>query len=221
MVDFEAAIRYPTEHEDWIVTVLIGGILVILGFLVIPWLLVVGFVLRVMKETIGGSETPPEFGEWVDLLVDGVKATIIWVIYLLIPAIVLMVTMGGILIAGLTGPDPLLGPALADAFIGLLIATLVTLVFAYLGAAAVVNFAKTDELRAAVAFDRLTDVILTSEYAVAWILAFVVWIVAGFVSSIPVVGWLLSPFVSFYIAMVAARLLAEGFEEGLAAAAGT
>lgn len=216
MVDIENAVRYPMDHDDWLVTVLIGGVLSILGFLVVPLLFVAGIVVRAMSRTLDGVDEPPVFEDWTELLVDGLQAVIIWIVYLLIPILIMLFTVGGVVLAGLTGGEGGLAAAIAGAFIGFTISGILALLFGYVATAAVVNFARTGELAAGFQFRYLLDVILTAEYAIPWLVALVVWIVVGFIAGIPVIGWFISPFVSFYGALVAARLIAEGFDEALA-----
>jgi hypothetical protein len=64
------ALEFPFESDDWLQTVLIGGVLPLLSFLILPGILVNGYLLRAVRAGVQGDETPPKFGDWTDLLVD-------------------------------------------------------------------------------------------------------------------------------------------------------
>jgi len=48
-------------------TVLIGGPPTLLGVLVVPTILVAGYVVRVLRGTVRGDGTPPRFDAWGDV----------------------------------------------------------------------------------------------------------------------------------------------------------
>ena len=64
----EDGLSYPIRG-DWIGRIVIGGILGLLTVLVIPAFLVVGYLVRVLEETVAGDEVPPEFTDWGGLLI--------------------------------------------------------------------------------------------------------------------------------------------------------
>ena len=55
------ALSFPRNDDDWLETVLIGGVLSILGVLVVPAILVNGYLLRVLEAAVADEETPPRF----------------------------------------------------------------------------------------------------------------------------------------------------------------
>lgn len=57
------ALDYPRAGDDWTGTVLIDGILSLLGVLVVPTILVVGYLVRVLRRTMHGDDRPPAFDE--------------------------------------------------------------------------------------------------------------------------------------------------------------
>ena len=95
MTSIEEALRYPMNHDNWIVTVLIGGALSLFSFLIVPILIVYGYLLRVIRTSIDGQSEPPVFEDWGELIVEGFKAAVIVFVYMLIPLIVGAVTVGG------------------------------------------------------------------------------------------------------------------------------
>lgn len=57
-VDIDRLARYPTESDDWIVTVLIGGIAMLLSILVVPWFVVSGYLVRDLRAGMENAEEP-------------------------------------------------------------------------------------------------------------------------------------------------------------------
>ena len=58
------SIGYLRNSEEWVKTVVVGGLLTFFGFLVVPGVLVVGYLLRVLRARMHGEEEPPVFVEW-------------------------------------------------------------------------------------------------------------------------------------------------------------
>lgn len=198
---FKEALSYPTEHDDWLITVLIGGVLTFLGFLILPLLLVYGYVVRVIQTTTAGEARPPVFEDWGPLLVDGAKAAIIGIVYTLIPLVLI-----GILVAVVAVLDL---PTALFVLIVLLSFPLV-LAFTYLATVGIVIFAREDSIGAAFDLARVREIALSRSYVVPWLLAVVVAMLVGIVGVIPFIGQLLAPFAVFYAFVVAGRLWATG-----------
>jgi len=216
MSSLQNAVEYPRNNEDeWLRTVAIGGVLTFLSFLLVPLFFVYGYVLRAIRGTLDGENEPPVFDEWGELLIEGVQGWIIGIVYMLVPLVVGSVTVGSAILSVATGSD--VGLALTQMFIGFVVTTALALVFGYVAVAAIVNFAREERFGAAFDFALIKDVLTTQSYAVAWLLSVAVFIVAGIITgllnSIPVIGFFLGSFVTFYAGVVAARLWADGFAE--------
>lgn len=214
-MEFNEVLLYPTEREAWLKTVLIGGVLVFFGFLLIPLFLVYGYVVRTIDESLSGASMPPVFEEWGTLLVKGFQAWLISIIYLLVPILVAGLTVGGALVAIATGGEAGLAAGAGGLFFGLVLSGILAIVFGYLAVIGIVNFAREDRFGAAFDLEVIKTVALDREYAIAWLISIALFLVAGIVNAIPLVGWILMPFVSFYVAVVAANLWAGGFGRAL------
>ncbi|MDX1748553.1 MAG: DUF4013 domain-containing protein, partial [Halobacteriales archaeon] len=151
----EEAINYPRESEDWIKTVVIGSVLTLFGFLLIPAIFVFGYYMRVIRGTVDGETEPPVFDEWGDLFVDGLKGFVVTVVYMLVPAIVFGVSAGGLVAASVAGNGNVGFAAIAGALAGLAIGAIITLVFWYVVPAAVANVARTGNVGSGFAFGEL------------------------------------------------------------------
>ena len=214
-MNLDEAVRYPTRSDSWIKTVLIGGILIFFGFLLVPLFLVYGYTVRSIGAVLADDPSPPEFDEWGELFVDGALAWIISIVYLLVPLLVAGFTIGGSIAAVATGSEIGAAAGAGGLLVGLTISTILSLAFGYLAVVAVVNFAREGQFGAAFDLDVIKTVALDRDYAIAWLVSVGVFLIAGVVSSIPFVGWIITPFVSFYAAIVAADLWAGGFTRAL------
>ncbi|MFC6787091.1 DUF4013 domain-containing protein [Halobaculum halobium] len=224
MSQISDAVTYPTEHDDWVKTILIGGVLSAFGFLLLPLLPVYGYIVRVIRHTLEEDPRPPTFGDWEELVVDGAKAVVVGVVYMLVPGIVGAIAVGGSIVAIATGTRSATAAGLAGLAVGALLTVVLSLVFGYVAVAAVVAFA--DERRVGAAFDVgiLKPVVLSGEYATAWALSIAVFLAAGVLvgvlNGIPILGAVVGAFVFFYAQVVAARLWAGGYTDARTRAGG-
>ncbi|WP_435063632.1 DUF4013 domain-containing protein [Halobaculum sp. EA56] len=225
MPQIRDAVTYPTEHDDWMKTVLIGGVLSVFGFLLLPLLPVYGYIVRVIRHSLEGDPEPPTFDDWEELVVDGAKAFVIGVVYMLVPGIVGAVAVGGSVVAIATGTRGGAATGVAGLVVGTLLTFVLALVFGYVAVAAVVAFA--DDRRVGAAFDvgTIRPVVLSGEYATAWALSVGVFVAAGVLvgvlNGIPILGAVVGAFVFFYAQIVAARLWAGGYHDARAGGNGT
>lgn len=203
------------ESDEWIVTVLIGGVLSLLSFLVIPIFLVAGYVVRAIRSNLDDEPEPPEFGNWGELLVVGFKATIIGFLYMLVPFVVMAVTVGGAAMGIATGGEAGAAAGIGGMLIGMFVSFVLLLVFGYLSAVALVNFAREDRFGAAFDVAVIKDVGLDSAFAIPYLISIGIFVAAGLVNVVPFVGSLLAAFTNFYAAIVAANLWADGFTQAL------
>jgi hypothetical protein len=209
----DEAFTYPTNRDDWLMTVLIGGVLSFLGFLLLPMFIVYGYVVQVIRGTIDGDEDPPVFEEWGDLFVEGLQAWLIGLVYMIIPLVVGGILVGGSMIAMVTGGRAGAGIGAAGFLGGFLLTAVLMLVFGYLAVAAIVHFARAERFGAAFDIDAVRTLAMDADFAVAWVLSLVGLLVAGVIAGIPLVGWLVAPFAYFYALVVAGRLWAGGYRE--------
>jgi hypothetical protein len=218
---FEEAIRYPWKGEEKVETIVIGGLLSLFGFLLLPMFVVYGYLVRVMRQVSDGDvEAPPVFDECEELLVDGLKMFVVTLVYSLVPTAVLALAVLSWVVPVAVSDGS--GTALSGA-VGLLVglvvllgAVVISLAAAYLLPAAVAAFALTGRVGAAFSPTRLRSFGGHREYAVAWLVALVVTLLANFVAgavSATVVGALLVPFVTFYGMVAAAYAIGDGVSD--------
>ena len=200
------SITYLRNSDEVVKTVLIGGVLSILSFLLLPAFIVSGYLVRVLQRTMHGNDEAPVFDDWEELLIDGLKAFAIALVYGLVPTIVGFVLVGGGIAAAFSGDaGALIGET--SILVGSLLALILGLAAWYVIPAATANFAETGRVSAGFDVSALRPVLLSGTYAMGWLMALGVIVLGGVVASVlgivPVVGALAGVFVGFY-AMVAA-----------------
>ena len=253
-MDIEAAVKYPTRGEDWIQPILIGGGLVFVSFLLnfvgqlllfigvgallmllafVPNILSGGYLLRIARTTIAGSETPPPFEpveDLRDLFVDGGRLLVLNLVYQ-IPVFVVAGTVFVLLFVlqfGLSGAAAasdsatLAGAAGASGFLLIGVAFLVifalSLLVGYFFPIGACALAHTDELSAAFEIDRLRTVSTSRTYALNWLVALGISLLVAFVTTVLallIVGLLVWPFLFFANSMIVFRLYSLGYREAL------
>ncbi|GAA0229572.1 DUF4013 domain-containing protein [Haladaptatus pallidirubidus] len=210
---FNDSINYLKDSDDAAKTVLIGGLLAIFGFLIIPALIVEGYVIRVLRRGSAGDTEAPVFSDWGTLTVDGLKAAIITLVYFLVPAILAAVFVGGG--AALANDAPFIGGVVA--LFGGLLTLIATLAVWYVVPAALVRFAENGAMGSGFDYESLAPIVRDREYATGWLLALGVIVVAGVIVSVvavvPLVGWLVAVFLGFYAQVTAAYIYARSYAE--------
>jgi len=205
----EDAIRYPWTGEQKVETILIGGVLSLLSVFFVPVLFVFGYLVRVIRAVSDGDdEEPPVFDEWGDLLVEGLVAFLIALVYSLVPLVVIGLAAASFVLPASVVTTAVGEPTPGIAVGGLLLALVVVVVTvvvslgaAYLLPAAVAAYAVSGRVGAAFSPGTLRAIGGSQTYAVAWLVAVAIGIgaqVVGGFASATVIGAVLVPLVSFY-----------------------
>ena len=118
-MDLTKAFTYVFEDKEWMMKMLIGGLLSIVSFFIIPIFILGGYSLKIMRNVKKGVDQPlPEWDEWGDLLKDGFSVALIQFVYTL-PILIIMciafATTGG-LASFEDLSDEALGAAMAGTF---------------------------------------------------------------------------------------------------------
>ncbi|CCQ35981.1 DUF4013 family protein [Natronomonas moolapensis 8.8.11] len=189
------ALDYPTRSPEGGRSVIVGGLVLVvitaclgvaalgapyayaaaLGLL--PWLLVRGYYVRVVRTSIGRERpTPPRFGDVRRLFRDGAVAVGISAVYLL-PGSVVLAPLVGVRAAGTDVSAVLLERAVpgaaataATSLTG--VAAVVALMYAigalYVLPVAVARFAHSNRVRAAFEIGPVVSGAISEDYATAW-----------------------------------------------------
>lgn len=214
----EEGLSYPFKGDNALGRNVIGGLLVAFSWLIVPGLAHYGYLVRVLRDTVGGEEDPPEFEEWGELILDGVKMLVVSIVYAIVPFAIAgaLLTVG--IFGGAAAGDPGGGIVAGFGLLGFLVFFLASLVLFYVLPAALTNFAREGNVSAAFDFDTIGTVLTSSEYVVAWLLPIVVYAVVYVVNIIlfiTVIGIILVPWVSFYASVVIFQMFGQAYAKAL------
>ncbi|MBP6016788.1 MAG: DUF4013 domain-containing protein [Candidatus Promineofilum sp.] len=187
------------EDKQWISKLLIGALMSVLGFLIVPALILQGYVVKIIRQVMNGNwDGLPEWENWGDLLKDGFFVTVAQFVYTL-PFILLMIIGGAATggMASLTGSDDL--SAIAATGGGLLLLCLVILfavALLFLTPAILIQYAIKDDFGACFRFgevfgiirNNMSDILIA--FVVTLVAALVVTLLIGILSLIPCLGWI-------------------------------
>ena len=180
------ALKIPFEQDDWVRKAVIGSVLTLGSLLVIPAPLLTGYLLRVFR-----SDSMPEFNNYLDMYVEGLKAFLVIALYL-VPGFAIMAAFEGVL---------------------LLLGGFVFLVLYYALESGLYHLANNG-LRKAFSVDVLEDA-LTLNYLLGVIVSAVVsmtlFILWGF-STLLILPVLLFPTLNFYQGVYRFRIMKEAIE---------
>ncbi|WP_049951627.1 DUF4013 domain-containing protein [Halostagnicola larsenii] len=194
---------------------IIGAVLGFFGWLFLPLFVLMGYFVRTLEKTVHGEDEPPEFTGWGDLLIKGVVASVISLVYSIVPVVgylfVVFVFLGA---GGAIGGDG--GGVLAG--IGIMsmifLLPLIFLIY-YIVPAALTNYAQSGEFKDAFNFSDIKPVVLSVDYLVAVLaplfVAMVSWVIMA-ILVVTLVGILLIPFVQFYFQVSVFRMFGTAFK---------
>ena len=206
------SIKYPTTDKDWIKKVVIGGIL---GMIPIVNFIVQGYYLKILKGSIENKSGMPEWEDWGNLFIKGLIVFIISIIYMLIPIIVISISVGGAILAAVSGGTEAMLAAIGAAAGGLLLGFILMLISLLLLPMALAIYAKEESFGSAFRFGEIINRIFSNlgsyilVYLVIIVLGIIVGIITGILSIIPLLGVVIAIFVNFYIVAVAANMFGE------------
>lgn len=211
-MDIVEELKFPSTNKDWLQKVLIGGILNIIPIVdFISW----GYNLKVMREAIEGKSQMPEWREWGNFFIRGLSAFIISLVYLIIPIIILLVSIGGIILANFSGAfsgDKHWGfGAIAGAIGGFLIGLVLMLIFGFFIPMALSMYVKEDNIGAAFRIGEVLSRIKSvfGDYLTVYIVLIILSIILGLFSAIPILGILILIIGGFYIEVVVANMFGK------------
>ncbi|MFC6964701.1 DUF4013 domain-containing protein [Halocatena marina] len=156
------ALSYPRRDNSWR-TVVIGGLLTFFWWIFfVPIFIVSGYSVHVLRSSALGEAEAPRFDDWGHLLVDGLKAFVIYFAYGSVPFLIAFVALSGTMFeGGVNGGAVAIVdlPQLIALVSGVLIITMAALI-----PIALTNFALEDRLGAAFEFRTIVNAATTGDY---------------------------------------------------------
>lgn len=207
-MDIMEEIKFPSKDAEWLLKVLIGGIIAIIP---IVNLIASGYLLKVMKGAMDGKPGMPKWDDWENLFMNGLMAAIIVLIYMIIPILILLVSAGSIVAAVLTGNTEMILGAIAGAMGGVLIGLLLALIIGFLIPMALSMYSRENSFGAALRVGEVISRIKTvfQDYLIVYIVVIALLFILGVLRGIPVLGILIFVFGSFYTGAVAYNMFGK------------
>lgn len=160
------ALSYPQSGDGWR-SVVIGGLLMVFNWLLLPAFIVWGYYVRVLRGAALEEDEAPRFEDGGELLVDGFKSFLIFLGYIFLPLLLVGVLVGST--AAIGGEN---GGVVLSLLVGLL-GMVFMLGMVYLFPVAMTTFALTDRLGAAFEVGTIVRSAFTGDYAVGVLLTVV------------------------------------------------
>jgi hypothetical protein len=186
------------------------AILIILHIIPIVNLIIYGFMARIIKET-PESNTPPKLEKYGKLWIDGLKISVVAIIYMIIPAVLIAAGAVTLFAPYMAGPySPVvwsvpLGFGVVLMAVGIILAFVVAIIMAM----AIVHSVKTGSFGKAFAVGEMVKIIGK--------------IIVGAIGAVPVIGWLISiivsPIFGVFVSRSAALMYTDAVAPGTTSAA--
>jgi len=227
------SMRYPST--DW-KKIIVLGLLFMFSFLIVPAFLLYGYVFRVIKASLAGIEGLPDYEEWGEMLVDGIKLFLVHILYML-PAIIIgiySILMFAVALHTFSylNPATAINPTIiyslfgGSAALGIGFAIIYSLVVYPIMAVGIGNMAfcngdlgsafKLDEIFSTISKIGWVDLIIW--YIAVIIVGITTFVAGSLIAMIPILGWLLItlivyPYLYLFLGRALAWMYASAFIE--------
>lgn len=222
-LDIGRSFTFTFDDQNWIVKVLIGGVVTLLSFLLIPLPILAGYYLAVVRNTAKGNDLPlPEWDDFGRYFSEGLQMILGALVYFL-PVIVIACGFG--ILIGVTAESS--GGGDAEGAVGLFalcfqcLIFLLSLAIGIVLPAAILRFAATGRMASMFEFGAIWRFIQENagNYIIAILLSWVAQIVAS-VAALFTCG-LGSPWTSWWSTLVGAHLLGQVWRNAKGSLGGT
>ncbi|HVR43883.1 MAG TPA: DUF4013 domain-containing protein [Thermoanaerobaculia bacterium] len=213
-IDFGRPFSFTFEDPDWIRKILIGGVMYLLAFVLIGMFFIFGYLARFVRNVAAGAPRPlPEWDQWGRDFGEGVRLFAIMLIYYSPIILIMMVMIVGPAIIGAAGAEhsDAAGALASGVFtFGMCLTYGLILVIAVILPAALTLAVMRQSFSAA--FEFATIFAYVRENAVNYVLAIVIYLVAGFLAQFGIILLCVGVvFTAFWSQLVSAYAFAETY----------
>lgn len=198
-MDINKAFRFVFDDKQWISKLLIGVLMTLTGFLIVPALILQGYLVKIIRRVMSGQDDElPEWSDYGNLLRDGFFVTagqLIWFLPLILLLVIAGVTTGGF--ASMVEGSDAAGLIATGGGMLILCVTLVLVVAAlFLTPALLIQYAIKGEFGALFRFGEIRDLIrdhmadILIAFLVTLVASFAISVVFGVLAIIPCLGWI-------------------------------
>jgi hypothetical protein len=222
-VNIERAFKYVFEDKQWVSKILIGVLLSLFAWLIIPAFILNGYMIAVIRKVMDGQETEgntlPEWDDWGKLTRDGFFLTVAQFVYTL--PFLFLLFVGFIATVGLGGTDSqILAAGLFTTWLVIgCLGLLLTVALLFLTPGLAIQYAIKDDFGACFRVREIWDIItgnmadILIVFVVTLLAGFVLSLVTGVLSIIPCLGWIAAVILSLafgpYLVMVTGHLYGQ------------
>lgn len=219
-MNVQRAFTYVFEDKQWITKIMIGVLLSLFAWLIIPAFILNGYMIAIIRRVMNGTDVPlPEWEDWGKLTRDGFFLTVAQLVYTL--PFLLILFVGFLVTVGLGNADSqivatgLTATWLVIACLGLLFAAALL----FLTPALAIQYAIKDDFGACFRVREVWDIITANMADI--LIVFLVTLLAGFALSlvasvlgiIPCLGWIAAVILGLafgpYLTMVTGHLYGQ------------
>jgi len=214
-VDIRKAVVFVFEDPRWLIKLVIGDIMILFSFLIVPIFFLQGYLIEIIRNVMGGEEHPlPEWNNWGVRFKDGLNLTIAGLIYTSPLWLALCCSGVSVLPAAMSEGDLTEVTTLLSVSGFSLMACLAFLflwAYAAIAPAIAIQYAREGTLASTL---RLGEVFaIVREHLGDIVLAVIVIMVLGAVLSllglIPLIGWIFSVGIAIYVLFVTGHLYGQ------------
>jgi hypothetical protein len=177
-----------------------------------------GYMVRIYR----GVKPAPDFNNWLDLFVDGIKLAIVWFLWVL--PIFIVLAVGAAIAFGLYVSSPASPPYIAIlpvVFLLVLVVIVLAIILVLFGILGAVRFARTGSIREGIHASAILTTIRTIGW-VSYIIALIIFIVlcvlyaliTTVLSLIPYIGWVLVLIIAPFFSIFFARYFTLVYDKG-------
>lgn len=207
-MDYGKIIRFPMKDKDWIVKIIVGGILSIIP---IVNFIAFGYELKVMKNAINKTPGMPEWKGFTDLFVKGLVIFVIALLFMIIPLIIFGAVAGfsvlSYALGDITNPYSIVMTILPALFIG----GILMIIVGFILPMSIAMYAKSNNFGDAFKLSEILNRIksIFGEYLISYIIIIILSFILSLIMLIPVIGWIIGFFGTFYLGVLALNMFGE------------
>ena len=180
-MDVNKAFRYVFEDKQGLSKLLIGVLISLLSFLILPAFILQGYLVKIIRHVMGGNDNDlPEWTDWGKLLVDGLAVAIgqfIWTLPFFLVFIIGTIATTGLGSMAEGGSDAAAAGAMGGGLLLACLGLLFAVAFLFMTPALMIQYAMKDEFSAMFRFSEVFDII--RNHTADILIAFLVTLVAG------------------------------------------
>jgi hypothetical protein len=220
-MDINKAFRFVFDDRQWITKLIIGVFMSILAFLILPALIIQGYMIAIVRRVMQNDSEPlPEWTDWGKLLKDGFFVTVaqfFWTLpFLLVMLLGIGMTIG---FGSMSNQDLAAAGATGSIFLVVCLGLLFAVALLFITPALYIQYAIKDDFGACFRFSEIIDIIRNNladilvAFLVTVVAAVAISLVIGILGLIPCLGWIAAIIVGMavgpYITFVTGHLYGQ------------